>query len=326
MRGGSPFLMRGRCMGRGLKGLRVWSMERGNWMFSLQCLCLPAPVKLFYTGPVINTEMLVVMLEKHGIAATQAFADPTAPEDGDWSRPARVRFPEIRAQNWWHEPCSHVKIRMKTRAPNRHWAFTVVEALVVTLVVVILLAMFLLTLARPQRRSSRIGCVNYLKQIGVAMRIWEGDNNDKYPMNVPVSRGGALELMATGNVVACFQVMSNELATPKILACPADAQHTCATNFGGSLTTANLSYFLALDAADTDPQIVLSGDDNLVQNGRPSSSGIVNFSSSPATWTKDRHQGAGNILIGDGSVQALLQIGFTAPPGNGFATNRIVVP
>ena len=24
--------------------------------------------KLFYTGPVINTEMLVVMLEKHGIA------------------------------------------------------------------------------------------------------------------------------------------------------------------------------------------------------------------------------------------------------------------
>jgi len=33
-------------------------------------------VKLFYTGPVINTEMLVVMLEKHGIAATQEFMDP----------------------------------------------------------------------------------------------------------------------------------------------------------------------------------------------------------------------------------------------------------
>ena len=36
-------------------------------------------VKLFYTGPVINAEMLVAMLEKHGIAATQAFADPAAP-------------------------------------------------------------------------------------------------------------------------------------------------------------------------------------------------------------------------------------------------------
>ena len=51
-------------------------------------------VKLFYTGPVINAEMLVVMLEKHGIAATQAFADPAAPDDGDLSRPAQVFVPE----------------------------------------------------------------------------------------------------------------------------------------------------------------------------------------------------------------------------------------
>ena len=35
-----------------------------------------------------------MMLEKHGIAATQAFADPTAPDDGDLSRPAQVSVPE----------------------------------------------------------------------------------------------------------------------------------------------------------------------------------------------------------------------------------------
>ena len=51
-------------------------------------------VKLFYTGPVVNAEMLVVMLEKHGIAATQEFADPAAPDDGDLSRPAKVFVPE----------------------------------------------------------------------------------------------------------------------------------------------------------------------------------------------------------------------------------------
>jgi hypothetical protein len=51
-------------------------------------------VKLFYTGPVINAEMLVTMLEKHGIAATQAFTDPAAPDDGDLSRPAQVFVPE----------------------------------------------------------------------------------------------------------------------------------------------------------------------------------------------------------------------------------------
>jgi hypothetical protein len=47
-------------------------------------------LKLFYTGPVINAEMLVAMLDKHRIAATQAFVDPAAPDDGDLSRPAQV--------------------------------------------------------------------------------------------------------------------------------------------------------------------------------------------------------------------------------------------
>ena len=51
-------------------------------------------MKTFYTGPVINAEMLVVMLEKHGITATQEFADGDAPDDGDLNRPARVSVPE----------------------------------------------------------------------------------------------------------------------------------------------------------------------------------------------------------------------------------------
>ena len=51
-------------------------------------------MKLFYTGPVINTEMLIVMLEKHGIAATQEFVDPAQPDDGDLNRLAKVFVPE----------------------------------------------------------------------------------------------------------------------------------------------------------------------------------------------------------------------------------------
>ncbi len=50
-------------------------------------------MKLFYTGPVVNAELLVMMLEKHGIAATQAFVDPAAPDDGDLNRLARVFVP-----------------------------------------------------------------------------------------------------------------------------------------------------------------------------------------------------------------------------------------
>ena len=51
-------------------------------------------MKLFYTGPVVNTEMLVMMLEKHGIIATQEFVDAGLPDDGDLNRPAKVFVPE----------------------------------------------------------------------------------------------------------------------------------------------------------------------------------------------------------------------------------------
>lgn len=51
-------------------------------------------MKLFFTGPVVKTELLVVMLEKHGIAATQEFVDPATPDDGDLSRPASVFVPD----------------------------------------------------------------------------------------------------------------------------------------------------------------------------------------------------------------------------------------
>jgi hypothetical protein len=51
-------------------------------------------VKLFYTGPVINAEMLVVMLEKHGIIATQEFVDATQPDNEDLNRPTKVFVPE----------------------------------------------------------------------------------------------------------------------------------------------------------------------------------------------------------------------------------------
>ena len=51
-------------------------------------------MKLFYTGPVVNTEMLIAMLEKHGIIATQEFVDATLPDDGDLNRLAKVLVPE----------------------------------------------------------------------------------------------------------------------------------------------------------------------------------------------------------------------------------------
>ena len=55
----------------------------------------------FFTGPVIKTELLVVWLEQHGIAATHEFTDPAAPDDGDLDREARVEVPEADYERAW---------------------------------------------------------------------------------------------------------------------------------------------------------------------------------------------------------------------------------
>jgi len=51
-------------------------------------------MKLFYTGPVINTEMLVVMLEKHGIQARQQLVAGESADENDLSRIAEVFVPQ----------------------------------------------------------------------------------------------------------------------------------------------------------------------------------------------------------------------------------------
>jgi len=71
------------------------STERRRFALEQQSrLSYSAAMKVFYSGPVVNTEMLVAMLEKHGITATQEFEDTTLPDDGDLNRLARVLVPD----------------------------------------------------------------------------------------------------------------------------------------------------------------------------------------------------------------------------------------
>lgn len=50
--------------------------------------------RLFFTGPVIKTELLVDWLGRHGIPADSRGVDPTLSEDGDLSREVHVFVPE----------------------------------------------------------------------------------------------------------------------------------------------------------------------------------------------------------------------------------------
>ena len=214
---------------------------------------------------------------------------------------------------------------MKLAATHRQQAFTMVEGLVVAALVLLLLAIFLPALEPPRHHASKEGCLNNLKQVGISYRIWAEDHGDKYPMDVPVAQGGAQELIATGNVAGFFQVMSNELSTPKILICMADRLHQYATNFD-TLSRSNISFFISLSGNNSLFPTVLSGDANVVLNGRAVSTGFINLWSNSVSWTPDRHSGYGYVLLGDGSVQRVRQMGFTSSTETYFATNRIVVP
>jgi prepilin-type N-terminal cleavage/methylation domain-containing protein/prepilin-type processing-associated H-X9-DG protein len=210
-------------------------------------------------------------------------------------------------------------------------AFTLIELLVVIAIIAILAALLLPALAAAKKKAQRIQCVNNLKQICVAFRLWGGDNQELYPMSVAATRGGAKDAMgtiavntlqsqnynpapATGQpclgVFSIFFVMSNELSTPKILFCPSeyDNQRSQATSFlessGGKAVPGtiyynnwkNVSYFIGVDADDNYPQMFLSGDHNL---------GYMNKNVNPI---------AGK-LFGDGlPATAALGTNFDQPP------------
>jgi prepilin-type processing-associated H-X9-DG protein len=218
---------------------------------------------------------------------------------------------------------------MKPRFSNQPTtALTLIEVLVIVAVLAVLWALLMPVMDNRPTRAPRMACVNNLMQIGIAYRLWEGDNNNKYPMVVSATNGGAMELVATGNIAACFQAMSNELYMSKILLCPADTLRVQATNWS-TLNNSNISYFVGLDVTnETNTQMFLSGDDNFAISGFPVKSGVLLLlANTPVAWTKDRHPNGGTIGLADGSVQQLTMDGLRqALQRTGVATNRLVIP
>jgi competence protein ComGC len=203
-------------------------------------------------------------------------------------------------------------------------AFVTHEGLVVLAIVCILAAILLPALTKAKSRAQRIRCVSYLKQISGSFRIWQGDHQGNYPMATALTNGGTMEWIEGGNAFRHFQVMSNELNTPKILACPSD-RRTAATDFS-RLNNSNLSYFVGLDAADAQPRMCLVGDRNITNGLAPERTVLQLPPDRPAGWTKTTHVKQGNVGLADGSVQSLSTSGLREVLKNtGDTTNRIAL-
>ena len=179
--------------------------------------------------------------------------------------------------------------------------FTLVGLLVIIAVLAILAAMLLPALASAKRKAKRINCVNNLKQCGIAFKIWEGDQMDKLPMGTSTNNGGTKEFDTGADTFRHFQVISNELSTPKILVCPADTR-VAAINFV-RLKNQNVSYFVGLEANDEFPQRFLDGDRNITGESNPENGILKLVPGQRISWTQDIHVNSGNVGLSDGSVQ-----------------------
>jgi prepilin-type N-terminal cleavage/methylation domain-containing protein len=208
---------------------------------------------------------------------------------------------------------------IQSNSNNRSHGWTLIELLVVLAVLAILAATIDWGPSPiAKRKAIQISCLDNLKNIGSAFHVWATDHNGKFPMEVSPST----EAWRT------FQLMSNELATPKVLICYGDNQRwPAATNFGPGLKT-RISYFIGLDASTNHRAAWLAGDDNFEVNRAPIKTGLAELTTNtPLSWSAARHLRTGNLLLVDGSVQFSGNTNIAQQlSSTGLATNRIAVP
>jgi len=236
---------------------------------------------------------------------------------------------------------------MKSADDSPRRAFTLVELLVVIAIIGILASLLLPAVAKAQAKAHRAKCSSNLRQILIGAHGFYHEH-DWFPWQQLPTNGGSQTLVETWRH---FLLFSNELDSPKVLACPNDRARIGAGDFADtprSLMNTNarnraISYFAGMHAFYENTQTLLAGDRN-IDNGTGATgscgparlaSGATSFD--PARldrvkWGPELHGANGNIAFNDGSVQMLqgtnlqvqLQRGLTG--GDPFNINHVLIP
>lgn len=203
--------------------------------------------------------------------------------------------------------------------------FTVRELL--ALLWVILIVVSLLALAANVRQPNpKASCTNNLKMIALTFQIWAEDNHGLLPMQVSTNQGGTKELIAMTNVFTHFQVMSDYLNSPKFLICPMDTARTAATNFGTDFDNSKISYFLGVDAQNTNASMLLCGDRNLAVGKKATPGFLFVSKNTPVHWTSALHNRRGCLIFPGGHVEQVNNAELPGALGRLSGTNRLVFP
>lgn len=169
-------------------------------------------------------------------------------------------------------------------------------------------------LAGSPARSQLAQCLNNLRQIGRAMQMFSGEHGNQLSWRTPAQDGGEyLNTTRPGNAWVEYAFLSNQVVTPRILACPADTGVRVASQWpeytSPPFRNNAISYPVNLHAAGEQPTAPLATDHNLrVQADGPCGLANVNNtwafnpSNPQAGWTNTVHGLQGNIVQVDGSV------------------------
>ena len=204
---------------------------------------------------------------------------------------------------------------------RRRRAFTRVELCAGLAAVALLGLLALPALASAQSRGHTAQCLNNLRLMGRAVQMWASDFQGQAPWRTRVEDGGLQPGAGSrpGNAWFEFAFMSNQLVTPRILACPSDAEALVATEFSANLSGGYFSagfrnfatsYMLNMDSFAEYPGGFLFGDRNVRMPPSASScsagiNNVLNFYTSPGSdngWSNHLHGLSGNIVVFDGSV------------------------
>jgi prepilin-type N-terminal cleavage/methylation domain-containing protein len=213
---------------------------------------------------------------------------------------------------------------MKSLPSLRRHGFTLIELLVVIAIIAILAALLLPALARAKAQANHIKCINNLRQVGLASRLYSNDHSDRYPWQVLPGEGGSMDA-ANQDAYWHYRALSNELITPKILLCASDSGRSAATTFDAMLD-ANLSYSVGYDAREEKPQSILAADRNTSDTANGSTCGsftgaMASQINTTTTWSSTLHVRAGSLALGDGSTQKVTTQGLQTHARNADEDN-----
>jgi prepilin-type N-terminal cleavage/methylation domain-containing protein len=104
-----------------------------------------------------------------------------------------------------------------------HRAFTLIELLVVIAIIAILASLLMPALARAKSKGKSIACISNLKQLGLAIRMYADEHDQKYPFADNEVPYNYYPIPRPTNVEVITITLSNYLGgSMRVFQCPSD--------------------------------------------------------------------------------------------------------